>query len=115
VLHFTKLTLNTLVAAAALGFAANALALDEKAAKEFFRENDCTKCHAPDKAKKGPSLTKIAADLKGKPDAEAHIIKQITTGPKIKFADGSEDTHKKVSGDDATLKNVAAYILSFGK
>ena len=36
-------------------------AVDADAAQTLFKKNDCTKCHAVDKSKKGPSLQKIAA------------------------------------------------------
>ncbi|MGB4361883.1 MAG: c-type cytochrome [Rhodoferax sp.] len=47
-----------------LAFANLAIAqttVDADAAKALFKNNDCTKCHAVDKTKKGPSLKKIAA------------------------------------------------------
>ena len=38
------------------GMAAAQAAVDADAAKALFKDNDCTKCHALDKTKKGPSL-----------------------------------------------------------
>jgi cytochrome c len=60
----------------------------------------------------GPVLAKIAKDLKGKADAEDHIIKQITTGPMVKI-DGEEEEHKIIkTKDPVALKNLAQWILS---
>lgn len=86
-------------------------AVDADAAKALFKENDCTKCHAVDKTKKGPSLKKIAASQKT--DGQEMIIKNITTGPKIQFEDGSVEKHKIIdTKDPKELKNLADWILS---
>ena len=87
-------------------------AVDAAAAQALFKKNGCAACHAPDKAKKGPALKKIAADLKGKADAQDKVIKDITTGPKIKV-DGAEETHKVIdTKDPKELKNLADWILA---
>lgn len=98
----------------ALSLAGSALAaVDEDAAKATAKRNDCFKCHAVDKTKKGPSYQKIAAKFKGQADAEAKIMTNITTGPKIKLEDGSEEEHKIVdSKDPKELKNLIGWILS---
>ena len=41
-----------------------------KSAQALAKKNECTKCHAVDKEKKGPSYKKIAAKYKGKADGE---------------------------------------------
>lgn len=64
-----------------------AQALDEAAAKALAKKNDCFKCHAIDKSKKGPSLKKISEKFQGKADAEEKIITNITTGPRVKLLD----------------------------
>ena len=111
-----KTTLSVVSASILLAFASLApahAAVDEDAAKALFKKNDCTKCHSVDKAKKGPSLKKIAADLKGKPDAQDKVIKNMTTGPKVKLQDGTEQEHKVIdTKDDKELKNLADWILS---
>lgn len=66
--------------AVAVSLTANA-AIDIDAAQSLAKRNDCFKCHAIDKAKKGPSYKKIAAKYKGKADGEEKVIKNITTGP----------------------------------
>lgn len=110
----------TILATAALSLATAFLtissasaAIDESAAKSLAKKNDCGKCHALDKTKKGPSYKKIALKYKGKADAEAALIKNITTGPKVKLEDGTEEKHKIIdTQDQGAIKNLVAWILS---
>jgi cytochrome c len=93
--------------------ASAAQALDAEAAKALVKDNECTKCHAVDKEKKGPSYRKIAAKYKGKPDGEDKAIKSMTTGPKVKLEDGTQEDHKIIDTKDAAaIRNVARWILS---
>ncbi len=106
-----------LAASVTLGFVALAplpgYAADAAAAQELMKNNKCTKCHTADKDKSGPSLKKIAAKYKGKPEGEAAVIKNITTGPKVKLDDGTEEEHTVIkTKDEAALKNLAQWILS---
>ena len=88
-------------------------AVDADAAQALFKKNDCSKCHSVDKTKKGPSLKSIAAKYKGKADGQASVIKNITTAPKVKLDDGSQEEHKVIdSKDPAAQKNIADWILS---
>ncbi len=88
-------------------------AVDEAAAQALAKKNDCFKCHAIDKNKKGPSLKKIAEKYKGKADGEEKAIKNFTTGPKVKLDDGTEEEHKIIdTKDPKELKNLAQWILS---
>jgi cytochrome c len=88
-------------------------AVDADAAKDLFKKEKCNKCHATDKDKTGPSLKSIAAKHKGKADAEAAMIKVITTGPKVKLDDGSEEEHKIIKTKDAgEQKNLVQWMLS---
>jgi len=88
-------------------------AIDAEAAKATGKRNDCFKCHAVDKTKKGPSYKKIAEKLKGKPDAEEKILKNLTTGPKVKLEDGTEEDHKIIdTKDKAEIKNLMDWILA---
>lgn len=99
--------------AALFSATATAQAVDADAAKALIKENECSKCHALDKEKKGPSYKKIAAKYKGKPDGEEKTIKNMTTGPKVKLDDGTEEEHKVIDTKDQTaIKNVARWILS---
>ena len=98
---------------ALISFCSSASAFDARAAKKLFKANDCTKCHATSKTKKGPSLKHIAKENKGKPDIEAELIKHMTTGPKVKLKDGTEEEHKIIETEDPQeLKNLVEWILS---
>ncbi|TRZ91228.1 MAG: cytochrome C [Rhodocyclaceae bacterium] len=95
------------------GLAPVQAAVDETAAQALAKKNDCFKCHAVDKTKKGPSLKKIAEKYKGKADGEEKAIKNITTGPKVKLDDGTEEEHKIIdTKDPKELKNLVQWILS---
>ncbi len=86
--------------------------VDAKAAEKLMKSNKCSSCHHATKTKSGPSLKKMAEDLKGKPDAEQLIITAITTGPEIEI-DGEKENHKKIkTTDQAELKNLAQWLLS---
>ncbi len=111
-----KLSLTAILCGASLALTALApayAAVDEDAAKALAKKNDCFKCHAVDKSKKGPSLKKIAAKYKGKADGQEKAIKNMTTGPKVKLEDGTEEEHKVIdTKDTAQIKNLADWILS---
>jgi cytochrome c len=88
-------------------------AVDAGAAQALAKKNDCTKCHAPDKTKKGPSYKKIAAKYKEKKLTEKDTIKQMTEGKKVKLEDGTEEDHKIIdTKDPKELSNIAQWILS---
>ena len=103
-----------LMAAVAMAFSAGAYAaVDAEAAQALAKKNECTKCHAVDKEKKGPSFKKIAAKYKGKADGEAQVTKNLTSSPKVKLDDGSEEEHKAIKTKDAAeLKNLVTWILA---
>lgn len=105
---FSAMAVALSVSTAAIG------AVDEDAAKALAKKNDCFKCHAIDKTKKGPSYKKVAAKYKGKEaEGEQKMIKNITTGPKVKLEDGTEEDHKIIdTKDQAEIKNLIQWILS---
>jgi len=108
----------TLLLTGSLAFALAALtpahaAVDEDAAQALAKKNDCFKCHAIDKTKKGPSYKKIAAKYKEKKLGEKEAIKQMTEGKKVKLDDGTEEDHKIIeTKDQKELSNLAQWILS---
>jgi cytochrome c len=107
------LTLSILGVAAAAFSGASSGAVDAAAAMTLAKKSDCLKCHAVDKTKKAPSYQKIAAKWKGKPDAEAKLIDNITKAPKVKLEDGTEEEHKVVSTKDmGEIKNLVGWILA---
>jgi cytochrome c len=102
-----------LTLATAVLTAAQAAAIDKDAAQALAKKNECFTCHGIDKTKKGPAYTKVALKYKGKADAEAKLIKHLTTGPKIKLNDGTEENHKIIdTQDESAIKNLIAWILS---
>ncbi len=106
---------NTLLVAALVCLSPTlaAAAFNEDAARATAKRNDCFKCHAVDKTKKGPSYHKVAEKFKGKADAQEKLFTHITTGPKVKLEDGTEEEHKIIdTKDKAEIKNLIDWILS---
>jgi len=88
-------------------------AVDAAAAQALFKDNECTKCHAVDKEKKGPSLKKIAEKYKGKADGQAKAIKNFTSGGMVKTSDGKEVEHKVLDSKDLKAQqNLADWMLA---
>ncbi|BAO28255.1 c-type cytochrome [Sulfuritalea hydrogenivorans] len=111
-IHTTLVLTGSLVVALA-GIAPAHAQVDEAAAQALAKKNDCFKCHAVDKTKKGPSYKKIAAKYKEKKLGEKEAIKQMTTSPKVKLEDGTEEDHKNIeTRDPKELSNLAQWILS---
>lgn len=105
----------TLVVLCGLLFSAHSMGqtVDIAAAEALSKKSNCSKCHSIDKKKDGPSFKETAAKYKGKTDAEAKLIKHITSGPTIKI-DGIEEQHQMVkTKDEAEIKNLVRYILSW--
>lgn len=106
----------TLACAALLLLSSTAHAVDAEAAKSLARQNNCFKCHAVDKDKDGPSYKKVAAEFRGKANAEARLIEHITSGEKAKFPDGHEEEHKIVKTsppkDMDQIRNLVQWILA---
>jgi cytochrome c len=108
-----KVTYLIAAAATTLAFAFPAsAAVDAEAANKMAKDNGCTKCHSVDKSKKGPSFQKTAAKYKGKADAEATLTKFLSSSPKVKMDDGTEEEHKAVKAADPGLKNLVQFILA---
>jgi len=82
--------------------AALAIAAPVAAQEALAKSDGCLNCHAVDTKKVGPSFKDVAAKYKGKPDAEAMLVKKITEGQ------GHPKT--KASGADAT--NLVKWVLS---
>ena len=110
----SKLIASLVIAAAGAVFSATpAVAVDADAAQALAKKSGCLKCHAIDKTKKGASFKKTAAKYKGKADAEAKLIDNITKAPKVKFEDGTEEEHKVVETKDMKeMKNLVQWILA---
>jgi cytochrome c len=89
--------LTAAAAAACVAIAGTALAQEDVA-----KSAGCATCHATDVKKVGPSYKDIAKKYKGKADAEATLVKEITEGK------GHPKT--KASADDAA--KLVKWILS---
>ncbi|MEC5386133.1 c-type cytochrome [Uliginosibacterium sp. H3] len=93
-----------------------ASAVDAAKAEALAKKEGCFKCHQIDKKKEADSFQSIATKLKGKPDADAEILKQLTQSPKVKFADGTEEEHKMIkTKDKGEIDNLIAWIRSLAK
>lgn len=88
-----------------------AQAVDVTGAEALVQKNKCGKCHSVDKKKDGPSFKVTAAKYKGKADAEATLIKHMTSGPKVKI-DDVEEEHLVLKANEAETRNLVRYILS---
>ncbi len=113
----SRFQLSTPVMALSAGFLlaapSAAYAADADAAQALARQNGCFKCHAVDQKKVAIAWKEVAANMKGKKDAQAELVKHLTTGPKVKMADGSEMTHPVIkTKDEAQIKNLVDWILS---
>jgi cytochrome c len=109
---FSALSL-AIIGAAITFSGASCAAVNAEAAAALAKKSDCLKCHAIDKDKKASSFKKIAANWKGKPDAEAKLIDSLTKAPKVKLIDGTEEEHKVIATKDmAEIKNVIGWVLA---
>jgi len=105
-----------LAALLSAGVASPAFALDVDAAKSLAQSNNCTQCHGIKKDKDAPAFLKIAEKYKGKAGAEDELLKHVTSGKKVKLADGSQEDHKIVktipANDQAQMRNLIKWILA---
>ena len=105
--------LSLAAAALSLALSGDALAVDAAAAQALARQNNCFKCHAVDKNKEATSWHELASKLKGDKNAQATLMKHLTTGPKVKFLDGHEEEHPIIkTKDQDQIKNLIDWILS---
>lgn len=110
--HLAIFTLLTLFI---LGISAptSTFGMDANNAQTLLKESKCFKCHAAEKKKDGPAYRDVAAKFRGDPEAEKKLIHHVTSGDKVKFADGHEEDHKKVKTSDMTeIKNLVQWIQS---
>jgi cytochrome c len=112
-LHRISKVFAVLALASAWLASSSAFAFDAATAEATARQNGCFKCHSVDKKKDGPTYREVAAKYKGKSEAEARLIKHITSGEMAKFPDGHEEEHKIIKTKDASeIKNLIQWILS---
>jgi cytochrome c len=88
-------------------------ALDTARAEGLAKQSNCFKCHMIDQKKESTPWREIAQKYRGKPEAEEKLVHHITSGEKVKFEDGHEESHKIVkSKDPDEIKNLVQWILS---
>jgi cytochrome c len=101
------------VSIAGVLLAADAWCFDARAAEALMKDSGCNKCHTVERKKDGPAYRDVAAKFRGKADAEQKVTHHVTSGEKVKFADGHEEAHKKVKAKDANeTRNLVQWILS---
>ena len=91
-------------------------AVDVEAAKALAKADDCLKCHAAEKEKKGPSMKEIADKYRGKADGQEKAIKNMTEAMEVELrpkGSGKKEKHKVISTKKPEeLKNMADWYLS---
>ncbi len=112
-IRITGVLLALITAVVALTMSPTVHAADAAAAEKFARQEGCLRCHGVERGKDGPAYKKIAEKLRGKADAEATLVKHLSSGSKVKFEDGHEEDHKIPKNKDAEqIKNLVQWILS---
>jgi cytochrome c len=113
ILKLKDLASSALLAVVMSGIHASAWSVDADAADRLVKDNKCTKCHDVERKKDAPAYRDIAAKYRGDPEAEKKLAWHVTSGEKVKFADGHEEKHKKVKSDDANaVPNLVGWILT---
>ncbi|MEQ1775715.1 MAG: c-type cytochrome [Burkholderiales bacterium] len=85
---------------------------DTATAEALAKKSGCLTCHSVAQKRDGPSYKSVAAKYKGKADAEAVLVKHLTTNPKVKV-DGKDEEHDSLkTKNDAEVRNVVKWILS---
>lgn len=108
-----KRVLVGMACAVTLLIGAPARSADVEAAEMLARQSGCFKCHAIDKKKDGPPYRAVATKYRGQAEAPDKLYLHVTTGPKVKFQDGSEDNHKIIQTTDiGAIRNLIEWILS---
>jgi cytochrome c len=72
-------------------------------AEALAKDSKCLKCHAVAKKKDGPAFRDIAAKFRSDPEAQGKLLHHLTSGERVKFPDGHEEEHKKVTDDSARV------------
>jgi cytochrome c len=90
------------IAIAAMAAAAMAAAGIASAQQELAQKSGCLTCHAVDTKKMGPSFKDVAAKYKGKADAEAKLVGELTSGK----------GHPAVKASPDDVKSLVKWILS---
>jgi cytochrome c len=99
-------------ACAPVGVAGDAGAYDANKARHLAAEDRCLRCHGVTRQKEGPAYAEIAAKYRGKPDAEARLYGQLTTGEHL-MPDGHIEAHRIIKAKSPDeIRNVVRWILA---
>lgn len=80
--------------------------------ESLLRKSSCSKCHAPVKAKLGPSFREIAEKHRTDPEAAGKLFRHLTTNPKVQI-DGKEEEHTRLKITDAAeIRRVVQWVLA---
>ena len=111
--HAARFCAGLLAGVFCVALSAPVLAADAAAAQALAKRSNCFKCHAIDKPKEAASWKEVAAKYKGKPDAPTKLATHVTTGPKVKLEDGSEEQHPVIKTKNADeIRNLVDWILT---
>lgn len=106
-----KALLLAIAAAGSMLVAAQANAVDAKAAEALAQKSGCLACHSIDKKVLGPSYKDVAAKYKGDKTAEAKLIAKVKAGGSGVWGPIPMPANSP-QVKDADIKTVVEWILS---
>lgn len=106
-----KALLLAIAAAGSMLVAAQANAVDAKAAEALAQKNGCLACHSIDKKVLGPAYKDVAAKYKGDKTAEAKLIAKVKAGGSGVWGPIPMPANSP-QVKDADIKTVVEWILS---
>jgi cytochrome c len=102
-----------IAAAAALGGASIAHALDNAAAEALMRKDGCAACHAIDKKIIGPAYQDVAAKYRGDAGAASRLIDKVKKGGTGVW--GQVPMPPNAQTPDADIRDLVGWILALKK
>lgn len=106
-----KALLLTIAAAGSMLVAAQANAVDAKAAEALAQKSGCLACHSIDKKVLGPSYKDVAAKYKGDKAAEAKLIAKVKAGGSGVWGPIPMPANSP-QVKDADIKTIVEWVLS---
>lgn len=106
-----KALLLTIAAAGSMLVAAQANAVDAKAAEALAQKSGCLACHSIDKKILGPSYKDVAAKYKSDKTAEAKLVEKVKKGGSGVWGPMPMPANSP-QVKDADIKTIVGWILS---
>jgi cytochrome c len=106
-----KALLLAIVAASSLLVAAQANAVDAKAAEALAQKSGCLACHSVDKKVLGPAYKDVAAKYKGDKTAEAKLVAKVKAGGSGVWGPMPMPANSPQVKDD-DIKTIVQWVLS---